>query len=217
MFKISVTPEEIEKLQMASFPGEIVVIDHFGTKFLKAVKCLSSQKVIGFDTESRPSFSPDQPHYGVSLLQLSAGDKAFLFRVKKLGIPRSLKKILSNNKIIKVGAAVADDVRGLRKISDFEPDGFVDLQKIVWEYGIKDKSVKKMSAIILGIRISKTQQLSNWEAQNLSEAQKKYASTDAWVCREMYLRLMAAPKNPLTPEQMAPVQNNNDQDNSKKA
>ena len=146
MFKISVTPEEIEKLTMASFPGEIVVIDRFGTKSIRALKYLSEQKVLGFDTESRPSFSPDQPHYGVSLLQLSSGDKAFLFRVKKFGMPRALKKILSSDKIIKVGAAVADDVRGLRKLSGFEPGGFVDLQKIVWEYGIRDKSVKKIAS-----------------------------------------------------------------------
>ena len=82
--------------------------------------------------------------------------------------------------------------------------GSKDLQKIVWEYGIKDKSVKKMAAIILGVRISKTQQLSNWEAEHLSEAQKKYAATDAWVCREMYLKLLDSEKHPLTPEQMAP-------------
>ena len=86
---------------------------------------------------------------------------------------------------------------------DFKAQSFVDLQKIVWEYGIKDKSVKKMAAIILGVRISKTQQLSNWEAETLSEAQKKYAATDAWICREMYLKLLGSEKHPLTPEQMA--------------
>ena len=77
----------------------------------------------------------------------------------------------------------------------------MDLQKIVWEYGIKDKSVKKMTAIILGFRISKTQQLSNWEAEALSESQCKYAATDAWVCREMYLKLMKSEKNPLIIEE----------------
>ena len=91
-----------------------------------------------------------------------------------------------------------------RRLHGFEPDGFLDLQKIVWEYGIKDKAVKKMAANILGIRISKTQQLSNWEAEKLSEAQQKYAATDAWVCREMYLRLLSSEKNPLTPEQLLP-------------
>ena len=109
-------------------------------------------------------------------------------------------------------------MRGLKKHHDFEPKAFVDLQKMVWEYGIKDKSVKKMAAIILGVRISKTQQLSNWEAETLSESQQAYAATDAWICREMYYKLLASEKNPLTPEQMLPNQpkhTENDKDNIK--
>ena len=205
MYKISISPEEIEKLEPASFPGKIKVVDSLGLEFLKAVRYLRKQKVLGFDTESRPCFSPGQPHYGVSLLQLSGQDKAYLFRIKLIGdIPKQLRAILSDENIIKVGAAVNDDVRGLEKHLDFQPKAFVDLQKMVWEYGIKDKSVKKMAAIILGIRISKTQQLSNWEAETLSDAQCAYAATDAWVCREMYMKLLASEKNPLTPEQMLP-------------
>ena len=153
-------------------------------------------------------------------LQLSGKERAFLFRIKMMGdIPKALRKILSDEKILKVGAAVNDDVRGLEKHHDFTPKSFVDLQKIVWEYGIKDKSVKKMAAIILGIRISKTQQLSNWEAEKLSEAQQSYAATDAWVCREMYLKLLSSEKNPLTPEQMLPNPPKNvtdDKDNPEK-
>lgn len=220
MYKSNVTPEEIEQLELAGFPGKIKVINGRGLDFLRAVNYLKKQKIIGFDTESRPCFSPSQPHYGVSLLQLSGPDKAFLFRVKLMGdIPSPLRSILADEKIIKVGAAVTDDIRGLKKRHDFQPRNFVDLQKIVWEYGIKDKSVKKMSAIILGVRISKTQQLSNWEAETLSEPQKLYAATDAWVCREMYLKLLASEKHPLTPEQMLPNPPKhacNDKDNTKK-
>lgn len=120
-----------------------------------------------------------------------------------------MRSILSDEKIIKVGAAVYDDVRGLEKNTGFAPKSFVDLQKIVWEYGIKDKSVKKMSAIIMGGRISKAQQLSNWEAPQLTEAQQSYAATDAWICREMYLKLLNSEKHPLTPEQMMPNQPKN--------
>ena len=122
--------------------------------------------------------------------------------------------VLSNPNIMKVGAAVHDDVRGLQYHSKFEAKNFVDLQKIVCEWGIKDKSVKKMSAIILGCRISKTQQLSNWEADELSGAQKMYAATDAWICREMYMKLLGSEKNPLTPEQLAPNPQQNDTDNT---
>ena len=204
MFKISVSPEEIGALELASFPGEIVVVDSVGEDFYRALRYLKRQKVLGFDTETRPSFSPDQPPGGTALLQLSGGGKAFLFRVKPMGLPPQLASILANPSIVKVGAATLDDVRGLQKLCKFSPKGFVDLQNIVWEYGIRDKSVKKMTAIILGVKISKAQQLSNWEADHLSESQLRYAATDAWVCREMYLKLIHSPKNPLTPEELHP-------------
>ena len=205
MYKISITPEEIEKMEPGAFPGEIVVIDHQGLGFFRALDYLRRQKILGFDTESRPNFSPQHHHYGVALLQLSGPDRAYLFRIKKLSNFRRLFKILASEDIIKVGAAVGDDINGLQRYASFKPAGFVDLQKIVWEYGIRDKSVKKMAAIILGIRISKTQQLSNWEADTLSESQKKYAATDAWVCREMYLKLLSSEKHPLMPEQLNPA------------
>ncbi|MCF0175923.1 MAG: 3'-5' exonuclease domain-containing protein 2 [Bacteroidales bacterium] len=204
MFSVSITQEEIEKLPLSAFDGEIHVISSEGPEFDEAVKYLRNQKVIGFDTETRPTFSPEQRRNGVALLQLSGSTKAFLFRVQKLGIPKKLSFILGSEKIIKVGAAVNDDVHGLQHHWNFKPNAFVDLQKIVWEYGIRDKSVKKMGAIILGIRISKTQQLSNWEADVLSEAQQRYAATDAWICREMYLKLNKSHKNPLAPDEMLP-------------
>lgn len=205
MFQITISPDEIGKLELASFPGEIHVIDTLDEEFGKAIAYLKRQKVIGFDTETRPTFSPDQRSNGTALLQLSGAEKAYLFRIKKMGaIPRRLCAIMANPNIVKVGAAIHDDVRGLQKFAGFQPQNFIDLQKIAWEYGIRDKSVKKMTAIILGFKISKAQQLSNWEAENLSESQQKYAATDAWVCREMYLRLQHSEKAPLTPEQLHP-------------
>lgn len=201
MYIESITREDLEKLEYASFPGKIQVIDSVGAEFNRAIAYLRSQKIIGFDTETRPCFGPNQPRYGVSLLQLSGPGKAYLFRLKSMGMHRRLCNLLSDKRIIKVGAAIHDDIRGLQKLNDFRADGFVDLQKIVADYGIRDKSVKKMTAIILGFRISKTQQLSNWEAEELSESQCKYAATDAWVCREMYIKLMNSEKNPL-PEQV---------------
>ncbi|MCR4843363.1 MAG: 3'-5' exonuclease domain-containing protein 2 [Bacteroidales bacterium] len=205
MFQISISPEEISALELASFPGEIVIVDEAeGPVMEKAVRYLKGQRLLGFDTETRPTFSPEQRSTGTALLQLSSGTKAFLFRLKKCGLPRPLASVLANPNILKIGAATLDDVRGLQKITKFAPKGFVDLQNIVWEYGIRDKSVKKMAAIILGVKISKAQQLSNWEAERLSDGQQRYAATDAWVCREMYLRLEQAEKNPLTYEQLHP-------------
>ena len=204
MFQICISPDEIAALELASFPGEIVVVDEPGPVMDQAVRYLKKQTVLGFDTETRPTFSPEQHSSGTALLQLSGGGKAFLFRLKKCGLPKALASVLATPKVIKVGAATLDDVRGLQKITPFNPKGFVDLQNIVWEYGIRDKSVKKMAAIILGVKISKAQQLSNWEADKLSEGQQRYAATDAWVCREMYLKLLGSEKHPLTPEQLHP-------------
>lgn len=194
MFASSIDPESIERLPKASFPGEIHVIDSPGRELDAAVRYLKSKKIIGFDTESRPCFSPGQPQYGTSLLQLSGAEKAYLFRIKLIGLDRRVASILADPAILKIGAAVNDDIRGLKKYTNFKEAGFVDLQKIVGEYGIKDKSVKKMAAIILGVKISKTQQLSNWEAETLSESQRKYAATDAWVCRVMYQKLLQSEK-----------------------
>jgi len=206
MYKISVSPEEIEKMPLGCFKGEIVVIEKGGLAFWRALEYLNRQKMIGFDTETRPVFSPDQPHNKVALLQLSGPDKAFLFRLNKMGLRRRLCKLLANPDIIKVGAACTDDNRSLMKRENFKPTNFVDLQQIVWKWGIRDKSVKKLAANILGVKISKAQQLSNWEADSLSESQMKYAATDAWVCLEMYRRLLASEQHPLTPEQQIPPQ-----------
>ena len=206
MFRISVAPEDIEKLPLGVFPGEIKVIDKPGLDYERAIFYLRRQTILGFDTESRPVFSPGQRNNGVALLQLSGPKRAYLFRVQKLGMRHSLCSLLANDKILKIGAASLDDVRGLQRLHGFKAAGFIDLQKIAWEWGIRDKSVKKLAANILGCRISKAQQLSNWEAETLTDAQCRYAATDAWVCREMYIRLLASEKHPLTPEEMLPPQ-----------
>lgn len=193
----NILPEAIETMPLASFPGEICVIDSLSEDYRSAIRYLKRQKILGFDTETKPCFTPHTPNPGVALLQLSGGGKAFLFRIKSLGMQRALCNILANPDIVKVGAATTDDVRGLQRYAKFKPASFVDLQKIVPEWGIRDKSVKKMAAIILGVKVSKTQQLSNWEADKLSDPQMKYAATDAWICREMYLRLKNTELKPL--------------------
>ena len=189
-YKESISPEDMEGLPLAAFEGKIFIIDRVGPEFDEAIRYLKRQRVIGFDTETRPTFTPHQPRPETALLQLSGKGKAFLFRINRMGMPRKLCMLLSSEKIIKVGAAVKDDVRGLQRHAGFKEQAFVDLQQKVGEYGILDKSVKKMSAIIMGVRISKAQQLSNWEAETLSEPQALYAATDAWVCREMYMKLI---------------------------
>lgn len=188
-FAESISVEEIEQLELANFDGPIVVVDKINEDYAEAVDYLSSQTIIGFDTETKPCFTSNQPRNKMALLQLSGGDRAYLFRLHSIGLPKSIAAILTNPKIVKVGAAVRDDIRGLQRYYKFTPKGFVDLQVMGQEYGINDKSVRKMAAIILGVKVSKTQQLSNWESSQLSGPQLKYAAIDAWICREMYINL----------------------------
>ena len=191
-FRESITPEEIECLDLISFPGEIEIITEEGERFDNAIRDLASQRMIGFDTETKPVFQPHARRCPTALLQLSSEDTSYLFRLHTLGVPKPLADILASKSITKVGAAVADDVRGLQHYADFEPARFMDLQRFAELYGIKDKSVKKLTAIIMGRRVSKAQQLSNWEASQLSWPQQLYAATDAWICLVMYKRLLAS-------------------------
>ena len=191
-FRESITPEEIEGLELISFPGEIQVITEEDERYRAAIRDLSSCRMIGFDTETKPVFQPHAPRCATALLQLSNEETSYLFRLHTLGVPDSLADILASRSITKVGAAVADDVRGLQRYNHFEAARFMDLQRFAEQYGIKDKSVKKLAAIILGRRVSKAQQLSNWEAPQLSFPQQLYAATDAWICLVMYKSLLAS-------------------------
>lgn len=179
-------------MELISFPGEIQIITEEDERYRAAIRDLSSCRMIGFDTETKPVFQPHAPRCTTALLQLSSEETSYLFRLHTLGVPDSLADILASRSITKVGAAVADDVRGLQHYNHFEAARFMDLQRFAEQYGIKDKSVKKLAAIILGRRVSKAQQLSNWEAQQLSFPQQLYAATDAWICLVMYKSLLAA-------------------------
>ena len=191
-FASTVTVDEIESLEVASFPGEITVVaSAHCEEFDQAIAYLSRQEVIGFDTETKPCFVPKVPRNKMAILQLSGADRAYIFRLQQVGVPPKLAALLGNPKVLKIGAAVHDDIRGLQEYRRFIPKGFVDLQRLAPTYGIEEKSVRKMSAIILKKRVSKSQQLSNWESSHLSDAQLRYAAIDAWICREMYYKLMA--------------------------
>ena len=187
----NISAEEIEALELADFQGPITVVESLDHDFAAAVEYLSKASVIGFDTETKPCFTSNAPRNKVALLQLADDKQAFIFRVNKLGLPKPLVSLLSNPSVTKVGAAVKEDLRGLFEYRKFVPKGFVDLQSFVEQYGIGVKSVKKMAAIILGVKVSKSQQLSNWEAPCLSGPQLKYAAIDAVVCHNMYVTLVS--------------------------
>lgn len=190
MFQEYITNQELDDLPLKVFEGEIVVVDQI-SKLRSAVNYLSKEKMIGFDTETKPSFKRGQVNQ-VALMQLATHKKAFLFRVNKIGLPESVKAILSNPEISKVGVAIHDDIKGLQRISRFTPAGFIELQQEVKDYGINDFSLKKIAGIVLGVRISKSQRLSNWESDELTEAQQCYAATDAWISFQILHSLSTA-------------------------
>jgi len=183
----TISKEEIAELPIMAFDGKISV-PLTRDQIEEAVSYLRQFKVLGFDTETRPNFRKGQ-HNTVALLQLSAGDRAFLFRLNKIRLPNLVKQLLADESIIKVGAAIHDDLKALVSLSPFVPGGFVDVQSMAKQVGIEQAGLRPLAAMLMGIRISKAQQTSNWEISYLTEAQLLYAATDAWVSLEIYNRL----------------------------
>jgi ribonuclease D len=187
MYKESIDKEELAELPLIQFEGAITLVES-KEDYLASIEYLSKQTILGFDTETKPAFKKGVV-YEVALLQLATDERAFLFRLNKIGLPNGLKSILENPEIQKIGVAIRDDIKGLQKLNHFKPSGFIELQEHVKGYGIQDFSLKKLSAIVLGYRISKSQRVTNWEAPELTEAQQVYAATDAWVSHRIYQSL----------------------------
>ncbi|MFI3261288.1 MAG: 3'-5' exonuclease [Rikenellaceae bacterium] len=185
MYKQNISNDEVNALESIQFEGEIFVVQTEAEQ-KEAAEYLKSQSVLGFDTENKPTFTKGVPDK-ISLVQISSKERAYLFRVNKMPLSREVLLVLQSRRITKVGLAIDDDIKRITKVNQkFYPRSFVDLQKIVGGYGIKELGLKKISAIVLNGKISKAQRLSNWNAKTLTEAQMRYAATDAWVCAEIY-------------------------------
>lgn len=182
--KLSISKEELSTLPLISFSGKIHLITD-AKKADRAIDELREHEVVGFDTETRPSFRKGERH-SVSLMQLAIPDKVFLFRLNFTGLTRNIGEFLENDEILKAGVGIRDDIKTLQKLSDFAAGGFVELATIAKNSGLQVESVKKLAGLILGFRISKSAQTSNWEAEQFTEKQLSYAATDAWVCLELY-------------------------------
>lgn len=191
-FEPKIDNEQTSKLPAIEFRGEIRIIDR-EEQVEEACRYLASQPLIGFDTETRPSFKAGVS-YRVSLLQLSSEKRCYLFRLNKIALSKPILRLLESPKLKKIGADVAGDLRSLRQLRHFRDGGFVDLQTIASEWGIEEKSLRKLSALVLGMRVSKAQRLSNWESATLTDKQQLYASTDAWACIKIYEKLCQTPK-----------------------
>ncbi len=187
MYKKFITKEEINELPLFSFEGKIIIAsDPDRTDHL--IKELETADIVGFDTETRPTYKKGQFHH-VALIQLAVAENVYLFSVQKSGLTDPLIAFFENPGIIKVGIAIHDDLIALQKRRPFTPAGFKDLNKIAMQLGFENIGARNLTAMVLNKRISKRQQRSNWENIPLSEGQIQYAATDAWICREIYMHL----------------------------
>lgn len=184
ILKRTINKDEIKDLPKTVFPGRIHVIQS-EMETIKAVTYLQSQPILGIDSETRPSFTKGQSHK-VALLQISSNECCFLFRLNMMGLIQPLIDLLENPNIVKVGLSLKDDFMMLHKRAPFNQKNCVELQDYVRQFGILDKSLQKIYGILFKEKISKSQRLSNWEADVLSDGQKQYAATDAWACLNIY-------------------------------
>ena len=190
MYKPTITKEEIMLLPKENFAGKITVVNTLD-ELNHALRKLKKHRIIGFDTETKPSFTKGGTNgNSTALMQLSTQCECFLLRLNKIGFPENLTEFIANPTVKKIGISLKDDFHVLRKSHELKPNAFVDLQSIIADYGIEEKSLQKIYAILFEKRISKSQRLSNWEAENLTEAQQEYASIDAWACLLIYNKLI---------------------------
>ena len=182
----------INALPLVEYPHKInVILNEYEAE--RAVEYLLTCDVLGVDTETKPAFRRGQNHK-VALLQVATRDQCFLFRLNHFGMPQSLIKLLSNRMVPMVGLSWHDDIISLHRRAEFTPGWFIDIQDIIGNLGIEDKSLQKLYANLFGEKISKRQRLTNWEADVLTDKQKEYAAIDAWACINLYdeiMRLMA--------------------------
>jgi len=185
----AITKDEINELPIVKFNGEMhIITDQEGC--VRALEALAGEKILGFDTETKPAFKKGVSHK-VSLLQLSTNENAYIFRLNKCTLTKGLCDLLSNENIVKTGVSIRDDIKGLRKLNDFEPGGFVELGDLAKKLEIKQLGLRSLAGMFLGYRVSKRFQLTNWELPKLTEDQFRYAATDAWVGLCLYNKMKA--------------------------
>ncbi|NOU36374.1 MAG: 3'-5' exonuclease domain-containing protein 2 [Kiritimatiellaceae bacterium] len=184
MTNLHITKDEINRLPMKQYEGPIHLIRTPDDAERAAVR-LKKETLLGFDTETRPTFRVGE-YYQPSLLQLATGTEVFLFQIKLTGLTSGLCEVLSSLDIIKTGVSIRSDVSELRKLTAFEPAGFVELAEHAKRAHIKNLGLRGLAALLLGFRVSKREQTSNWAKNELTESQIRYAATDAWLGREIY-------------------------------
>lgn len=207
---VTIAKTELAKLPAVAYNEKIILVET-ENDLEEAVADLKREGIIGFDTETKPSFKRGKV-YNVSLLQLSTRSTCYLFRLNIYGLPDSIKDILEDSSILKIGLSIHDDFHNLHKVYSINPDGFIELQNFVKKYNISDNSLSRIYGILFGHRISKGQRLSNWEATELSTHQKAYAAMDALACLHIYDYLISGKFDPEKSQYLTEI--NEEVDNS---
>jgi ribonuclease D len=185
----TISREEVTDLPIRRYEGEVVLVGTPADRD-RAMADILSEAVLGFDTETRPSFRKGQSYFP-SLAQVATGRAVYLFRLEKTDFSAEMVRLLEAPEIAKTGVAIADDLRQLKALFQFDPRRIVDPGLIARRHGLAQTGLRNLAAIFLGFRIPKGNRTSNWAAQRLNPAQIAYAATDAWACRELYLRFQA--------------------------
>ena len=183
--KKKITKKEINDLPAIYFKGKIHLCDN-EKKISDAAIKLNKEKIIGFDTETKPSFKKGE-YFHPSLIQLATEDDAYLFQLNKNQKIFKILKIFENSNIIKTGVAIERDVKDLNKIFSFKPKNFVELSTIAKNNNVENLGLRSLTALFFESKLSKKEQISNWAKNNLTESQIKYAATDAWISRKLYI------------------------------
>lgn len=189
----TITKQELAEMPKALYEGPITTVIS-ETEAHKVFRAIEHYDIVGIDTETRPSFKKGKTN-NVALLQISTTDHCWLIRLNRTGFTEDIKNFLENKNITKVGLSLKDDFRLLGKSIKIKPEAYIELQQYVENFGIKEKSLQKIYGILFGQKISKSQRLTNWEADELTESQKRYAATDAWSCLEIYKKLQELEKS----------------------
>lgn len=175
------------KNRLLAFPGKIHLICS-DEEISRTARDLDSATVLGFDTETRPSYRKGQL-YKVALLQLSTNTDAFLFRIHRITEFELLIRLFENPKIVKTGIAIRDDIKALQKVFKFRPQNFVEIQTLAKTKELNKFGLKGLAADVLHGFVDKKAKMTNWESKDLTDKQLMYAATDAWIGLKLYEKL----------------------------
>lgn len=188
-FLRAISKQEVADLPIRRYAGEVRLV---GTpaEADRAMADIRAEHVVGFDTETRPAFIRGQS-FLPCLAQVATSHAVYLFRLQQVDVSNHLGELLATNETVKAGVALADDLRQLRQLFPFAANRLIDPGIVAGRHGLAQTGLRNLAGIFLGFRVPKGARTSNWAAARLSPAQISYAATDAWVCRELYLRFDA--------------------------